>query len=148
MRRVALLLTSMLLTAALLAAGIGTVAADPLKNPRLLVPASCEVDGEVEEFVFVINGEGVAGHIIGETGNIIPVQDTSTYRYRDPVTGEMVEETVVDQLGQFLKNDSNKKGLRGDLKTCKGSVEYEDPEFGTVKVDFTIKAFFTPRSSR
>ena len=80
MRRIALLLTSMLLTAALLAAGIGTVAADPLNNNRLEVP--CEVDGE--EYVFVINGEGVAGHIIGEgeTGNIIPVQDTVTYRYR------------------------------------------------------------------
>ncbi len=145
MRRIALLLTSMLLNAALLAAGIGTVAADPLKNPRLLVPASCEVDGEVEEFVFVINGEGVAGHIIGETGNIIPVQDTSTYRYRDPVTGEIVEETVVDQLGQFLKNDFNEEGFTEDLKTCRGTVTYDDPELGQVKVEFEIQAFFTPR---
>lgn len=145
MRRIALLLTTTLLTAVLLTTGIGTATADPLKNYRLLVPASCKVDGEVEKFEFVLNGEGVAGHIIGKTGNIMPVQDTSTYRYKDPATGEVVEEKVVDQLGQFLKNDSNKKGLRADLKTCEGSVTYEDPELGTVEVDFVILAFFTPR---
>jgi hypothetical protein len=143
----------MLLTAALLAAGIGTVAADPLNNNRLEVP--CEVDGE--EYVFVINGEGVAGHIIGEgeTGNIIPVQDTVTYRYKDPDTGEMVEETVVDQLGQFGEKASNKKGLEKDLKIClyesdadpdTPPITYEVPGLGEVEVvRFEIQAFFTPR---
>ena len=145
MRRIAHLLTSMLLTAALLAAGIGTATADPLSNYRLLVPASCKVDGKVEKFVFVINGEGVAGHIIGETSNIIPVQDTATYRYKDPDTGKPVVETVVDQLGQFLKNDFNEEGFTEDLKTCGGTVTYDDPELGQVKVEFVIQAFFTPR---
>ncbi len=144
MKRVALLATTTLLAAMLLAGGIGTAAADPLKNYRLLVPdVSCE--GSSEKFTFVINGEGVAGHVIGKTSNIMPVQDTATYTYKDPATGEIVEEEVVDQLGQFLKNDSNKKGLRDDLKICEGTVEYEDPELGTVKVDFVFQAFFTPR---
>lgn len=145
MRRVALLLTTTLLTMMLLAGGIGTAAADPLKNYRLLVPASCQIDGEVEKFEFVINGEGVAGHVIGKTSNIMPVQDTSTYTYKDPDTKKTVEVEVVDQLGQFLKNDYNKKGLRDNLRICEGTVEYEDPELGTVKVDFVFQAFFTPR---
>ena len=38
--------------------------------------------------------------------------------------------------------------MQRDLKTCKGSVEYEDPELGTVKADFEIEAFFTPRGKK
>ena len=145
MSRIALLLTSMLLTAALLAAGIGTVAADPLNNYRLKVPASCEVDDKpprVEEFKFVINGEGVAGHIIGETGNIMPVKDEATYTYLDQIdeNGNPSQVTVFDQLGKGKKN-----GLQRDLKTCGGTVTYDDPELGQVKVEFVIQAFFTPR---
>ncbi len=144
MRRVALLLMTIVLATVLLASAIGTASADP-KNYRLKVPASCKIDGKTENFEFVINGEGVAGHIIGKTSNIMPVQDTATYTFEDHPE---LNGTEVDQLGQFLKNDSNKKGLRGDLKTCKGSVEYEDPEFGPVEVEFTIKAFFTPRGNK
>ena len=143
MRRVALLLTSMLLTAALLAAGIGTVAADPLNNYRLKVPASCTIDGQADEFEFVINGEGVAGHIIGRKSNIMPVKDEATYTYLDQVDengNPLPQVTVSDQLGKGKKN-----GLQRDLKTCEGTVEYKDPELGTVKVEFEIQAFFTPR---
>ncbi len=142
MKRVALLATTTLLAAMLLAGGIGTAAADPLKNYRLLVPdVSCE--GSSEKFSFVINGEGVAGHIIGSKGNIMPVKDTATYTYLDQIdeNGDPLPPvTVYDQLGQGKKN-----GLQRDLKTCEGTVEYEDPELGTVKVDFVFQAFFTPR---
>jgi hypothetical protein len=74
------LLPLALVSCALLLAGyVGTAGADPLNNNRLQVPASCKEDGE--RFTFVINGEGVAGHIIGSTSNIHPVEDTVTYTY-------------------------------------------------------------------
>ena len=128
-----------LVSCALLLAGyVGTAGADPLNNNRLQVPASCKEDGE--QFTFVINGEGVAGHIIGSTSNIKPVEDTVTYTYRDPTTGMWVKETVIDTLGRGVK-----KGLQRDLKRCSGTVSYEDPELGPVTADFDILAYFTPR---
>ncbi len=122
----------------LLAGHVGTAGSDPLKNFRLLIPATCN-DGE--RFEFVINGEGIAGHIIGDTGNIHPVQDTVTYTYTDPTTGEPVTTTVVDSLGR-----GKKEGLQGDLKRCEGTVKYTDPELGLeVTAEFDVVAYFTPR---
>jgi hypothetical protein len=126
--------------AVLLAGYVGTVSADPLKNYRLIIPASCE-DGERFEFRFVINGEGVAGHIIGSTSNIIPVEDTVTLTYTDPKTGTQVTtEPVFDSLGR-----GKKKGLQSDLKSCSGTATYNDPVLGWVSAHFDIRAFFTPR---
>jgi hypothetical protein len=128
-----------LVSCALLLAGyVGTAGADPLNNNRLQIPASCKEDSE--QFTFVINGEGVAGHIIGSTSNIKPVKDTVTYTYKDPTTGKWVKETVIDSLGS-----GNKTGLQSDLKRCSGTVSYEDPELGPVTADFDILAYFTPR---
>jgi len=128
-----------LVSCALLLAGyVGTAGADPLNNNRLQIPASCKEDGE--QFAFVINGEGVAGHIIGSTSNIKPVEDTVTYTYKDPTTGKRVKETVIDSLGS-----GDKTGLQSDLRRCSGSVSYEDPELGPVTADFDILAYFTPR---
>jgi hypothetical protein len=121
-----------------LAGYVGKSGADPLNNNRLQVPASCEEDGE--QFTFVIDGEGIACHIIGSTSNIHPVEDTVTYTYRDPTTGKRVKETVIDSLGS-----GNKTGLQSDLKRCSGTVSYEDPELGLVTADFDILAYFTPR---
>jgi hypothetical protein len=133
------LLPLVLVSCALLLAGyVGTAGADPLNNNRLLILASCEEDGE--EFTFVINGEGVAGHIIGSTSSIHPVEDTVTYRYKDPTTGKRVKETVIDSLGS-----GKKTGLQSDLKQCSGTVSYEDPELGPVTADFDILAYFTSR---
>jgi hypothetical protein len=135
-------LSLVLVSCALLLAGyVGTVGADPLNNYRLQIPASCKEDGE--QFTFVINGEGVAGHIIGSTSNIQPVEDTVTYTYEDPTTGKRVKETVIDSLGR-----GEKTGLQSDLKRCSGTVSYEDSELGLVTADFDILAFFTPRSKR
>ena len=129
-----------LVSCALLLAGyVGTAGADPLNNNRLQIPASCKEDGE--QFTFVINGEGVAGHIIGSTSNIQPVQDTVTYTYKDPTTGKRVKETVIDSLG------SGEDGLQSDLTRCSGTVSYEDPN-GPVTADFDILAYFTPRGTR
>jgi hypothetical protein len=128
-----------LVSCALLLAGyVGTASADPLKNNRLEIPASCKEDGE--DFTFVINGQGIAGHIIGSTSNIQPVEDTVTYTYRDPTTRKRVKETVIDSLGS-----GEKTGLQSDLKRCSGTVSYEDPELGPVTADFDILAYFTPR---
>ena len=128
-----------LVSCALLLVGyVGTAGADPLNNNRLQIPASCKEDGE--QFTFVINGEGVAGHIIGSTSNIQPVKDTVTYTYKDPTTGKRVRETVIDSLG-----NGNKTGLQSVLKQCSGTVSYEDPELGLVTADFDILAYFTPR---
>jgi hypothetical protein len=128
-----------LVSCALLLGGyIGMASADPLKNNRLEIDASCEEDGE--DFTFVINGEGIAGHIIGSTSNIHPVEDTVTYTYKDPTTGKRVKETVIDSLGS-----GEKTGLQSELKRCSGTVSYEDPELGPVTADFDILAYFTPR---
>lgn len=131
-----------LVSCALLLAGyVGTASADPLNNYRLQIPASCEEAGE--QFTFVINGEGVAGHIIGSTINIHPVEDTVTYTYVDPTTGKRVKETVIDSLGS-----GEKTGLQSDLTRCSGTVSYEDPELGLVTANFDILAYFTPRGTR
>jgi hypothetical protein len=131
-----------LVSCALLLAGyVGTAGADPLNNNRLQIPASCKEDGE--QFTFVINGEGVAGHMIGSTSNIKPVEDTVTYTYKHPTTGKRVKETVIDSLGS-----GDKTGLQSDLRRCSGSVSYEDPELGPVTADFDILAYFTPRGGR
>ena len=133
------LLPLALVSCALLLAGyVGMASADPLNNNRLQIPASCKEDGE--DFTFVINGEGIAGHIIGSTSNIHPVEDTVTYTYKDPTTGKRVKETVIDSLGS-----GEKTGLQSDLKRCSGTVSYEDPELGPVTADFDILAYFTPR---
>ena len=137
--KVARSLPLVLVSCALLLAGYaGTASADPLNNNRLQIPASCQEAGE--DFTFVINGEGVAGHIIGSTSNIHPVEDTVTYTYKDPTTGKRVKETVIDSLGS-----GEKTGLQSDLKRCSGTVSYEDPELGPVTADFDILAYFTPR---
>lgn len=131
-----------LVSCALLLAGyVGTASADPLNNYRLQIPASCEEAGE--QFTFVINGEGIAGHIIGSTINIHPVEDTVTYTYVDPTTGKRVKETVIDSLGS-----GEKTGLQSDLTRCSGTVSYEDPELGLVTANFDILAYFTPRGTR
>jgi hypothetical protein len=124
--------------ALLLASYGGATGADPLNNNRLQIPASCKETGE--QFTFVINGEGIAGHIIGSTSNIQPVEDTVTYTYKDPTTGKRVKETVIDSLGS-----GEKTGLQSDLQLCSGTVSYEDPELGLVTADFEILAYFTPR---
>jgi hypothetical protein len=131
-----------LVSCALLLAGyVGTAGADPLNNNRLQIPASCKEDGE--QFTFVVNGEGIAGHIIGSTSNIKPVEDTVTYTYKDPTTRKRVKETVIDSLGS-----GDKTGLQSDLRRCSGSVSYEDPELGPVTAEFDILAYFTPRGGR
>jgi hypothetical protein len=127
--------------ALLLADYVGTAGADPLNNNRLQIPASCKEDGE--QFTFVVNGEGIAGHIIGSTSNIKPVEDTVTYTYKDPTTRKRVKETVIDSLGS-----GDKTGLQSDLRRCSGSVSYEDPELGPVTAEFDILAYFTPRGGR
>jgi len=135
-------LSLVLVSCALLLAGyVGTAGADPLNNNRLQIPATCKDDSE--QFTFVINGEGIAGHIIGSTSNIQPVEDTVTYTYKDPTTGKRVKETVIDSLGK-----GKKTGLQSDLKRCSGTVSYEDPELGLVTAEFDILAFFTPRGGR
>jgi hypothetical protein len=131
-----------LVSCALLLAGyVGTASADPLNNNRLQIPATCKEAGE--QFTFVINGEGVAGHIVGSTINIHPVEDTVTYTYMDPTTGKRVKETVIDSLGS-----GEKTGLQSDLTRCSGTVSYEDPELGLVTANFDILAYFTPRGTR
>jgi len=38
-----------------------------------------------------------------------------------------------------------KGGLERSLTTCETTLTFEDPEVGTVTVDFTLTGFFTPR---
>ncbi len=133
MRRMILLLEIVLVATVVFASGIGTVAAEPMKN-QVVVPASCS-DGKT--YTFVLNGEGNAGHIIGSKSNIIIAR--ATVIFTDPDTGELIG---MDEFGQ----QGDKSGLEGDLIRCTGQVEVTLFRLGTVIAEFEFDAFVTPRA--
>lgn len=130
MRRVVPLLT-VLFAAALLACGLGTAAAEPAKN-RVLASASCD-DGE--EYVFLIDGEGNAGRVLGSKANVVVLEYEVSYV--DPDTGERV---VADT---FYRGEKN--GLRGDRVRCAGTTAFDHWQLGEVTAVFEFEGFVTPR---
>ncbi len=135
MRRIALLLATVLLAAVLLASGIGTAAAEPQKN-QIVVPATCD-NGETP--TFVINGMSKVGKIEGSTSNIVVKRFTATFT--DPETGEPVGEPLVREQGP-------EKGVQGDPITCTGVVTTELQGLGLVTSTFEFEGFVTPRGNQ
>jgi hypothetical protein len=117
--------------------GLGTVAADPVNSRNaLLLEITC-----AEETFQIVTTSGNPGHIIGSTGNIMPVEFTFTNTYTDPETGELVTEE-----GTFPIGRGNKHGLQDDLVSCTTEAfTFEDPELGEVTTVISVVAFLTPR---
>jgi len=131
MKRIVLLLTTILLSTMLLAGGIETAAAEPQKN-QIEVPVKCD---NGEKYTFVINGEGNAGHLTESTSNLVIKSYTVTY-----ITG--TGERITDTFDQ-----SNANGLQGDLITCTGRTRVELFGLGEVTAIFEFQAFVTPRAN-
>lgn len=132
MRRIALLLVTVLLAAVLLAGGIGTATAQPGKN-QIEVPVKC-TNGE--KYTLVFNAMSKTGQIKESTSNIVIKSGTVTYF--NPDTGEQVGSNEVGGQGK-------KKDLRGELITCSGTVTTELVGLGKVRAVFEFQGFVTPR---
>ena len=133
MRRALMLATTMSITALLV---VGIASADPVNAKKAEVFTISCTNGQTYQ---VVTAGGIPGHIVGSTGNIIPVEFTFTAT--DPDTGEVLfSETVPVGMG-------NKVGLQGDLITCTTAPEvFEDPGTGElVEFVITVEAFLTPR---
>ena len=114
--------------------GSGIAAADPINSKNAEVfPVACS-NGQT--YTVVVVG-GLAGHIVGSTRNIIPVEFTFTAV--DPVTGKVLF-SGTDTRGK-------KTGLQRSLITCTIEPFTEfDPELGQeVTVFIELEAFLTPR---
>ena len=135
MRRAALVLATVLLTAALIFGGVETALAQPDKN-QITVPASCS---NGQDYTLVINAMGVAGQLPESTSNVIIPSYTVTYF--NPDTGQQVGSPVT-------KDQGNKKGVQGDQLTCTGTTTTTLVGLGTVTAVYDFQAFVTPRGSR
>ena len=133
MRRTVLLVATMAIVAVL--AG-GMASADPVNSKNAeIIPITCD---NGQSYRVVVTG-GNPAHIVGSTGNFIPVKFTFTAT--DPLTGEVLFEGT-DTVGK-----GKKRGLQEDLITCKAGPFTEfDPELGReVTFTVTVEGFLTPR---
>lgn len=131
MRRIVLLLVTVLLAVVLFAGGIRTAAAEPQKN-QIEVPVTCS---NGEQYTLVFNAMSKTGQVRGSTSNVVVKSGTVTYS--DPDTGEPIR-------GDEFGGQGNKKDLRGDL-TCQGEVVAELVGLGPVRAVFEFQGFVTPR---
>ncbi len=133
MKHIALILTAAMILAAF---GSPIAAADPINSKKAEVfQITCD-NGQAYE---VVVAGGLPGHIVGSTGNLIPVEFTFTAI--DPDTGEILfSETAAVGKGE-------KKGLQRDLITCTTAPQtFVDPETGEpITFIITVEAFLTPR---
>ena len=136
MRR-AVLLAAVTAIVAVLAAGMAS--ADPVnsKNAQIF---TIDCGGEQVTVASNFKNSAVVVNVVGTTGNFVATRVEGTATFTDPDTEEMVEEEFVATIGK-----GKKKGLQGSLTTCDTTITLEDPEVGTVTVDFTFTGFFTPR---
>jgi len=146
MKQGTLMLTMVAFATLLLASGIGTAVAEPQKNQ---IPVSATCDGGVQR-TFVINGEGNVGHINeskekNESTEKNIIIATSSFEFFAPEDTEMAELPIADQV---IVDNGKKKGLEGDLITCRGVVLTELFRLGEVRVRFEFEGFVTPRGNR
>jgi hypothetical protein len=123
---------------AIVAVGLGrsSTLADPVDHPRAdTVTVTC--GGQT----YTIVGPGNAGLIAGSTAVAIPAQFVFTASYTDPDTGDLVQETFVDTVGQ-----GKRAGQQDVLTECSFSETFFDPEIGaTVTINAVVTLFTTPR---
>ena len=133
MRRIILMVATMAIAVVL---AVGIASADPVNSKKAEVFTISCTNGQTYQLV---TAGGIPAHIVGSTGNIIPVEFTFTGT--DPDTGEVLF-SETDPVGM-----GNKVGLQGDLITCTTAPEvFEDPGTGElVEFVITVEAFLTPR---
>ena len=130
MKRALLLLATTGITALL---AVGIASADPVNSPNAeIISITCD---NGQSYQVVVVAAGLPGHIVGSTGNIIPVSFTAI----DPETGE---ELFSESIGQ-----GNRVGLQDDLITCTTApAVFVDPETGEeITFVVSVEAFLTPR---
>ncbi len=135
MRRAVLLAATMAIVAVL---AVGMASADPVNSKKAPI-STFDCGGEQVTVTFLLN-PSVVFNVVDTTGNFVLTRVEATETFTDPETGEMVEVEFVETIGK-----GEKKGLQGSLTTCDTTITFEDPEVGTVTVDFTFTGFFTPR---
>ena len=135
MRRAVLLAATMAIVAVLAA---GTASADPVNSKKVLI-STFDCGGEQVTVTVLLNPSSIIG-VVGTTSNFVLTGADGTATFTDPDTGLVVEEEFVETIGK-----GEKGGLERSLTTCDTTITLEDPEVGTVTVDFTFTGFFTPR---
>jgi len=136
MRRAVLLAATMAIVAVL---AVGMASADPVNSKKAPI-VTFDCGGEQVRVTFLLN-PSVVFNVVDTTGNFVLTRVEGTETITDPVTGEVISEVEFDEtIGK-----GEKKGLQGSLTTCETTLTIEDPEVGTVTVDFTFTGFFTPR---
>jgi hypothetical protein len=123
---------------AIVAVGVGrsSALADPVDHPR----AEAEIvtcGGQT----YTIVGPGNAGLIAESTAVAIPSQFVFNVSYTDPDTGDLVQESFVQTIGQ-----GKRAGQQDVLTECSFSETFFDPDLGTtVTVNAIVTLFTTPR---
>ena len=123
---------------AIVTVGLGrsSTLADPVDHPRA-APVIVTCGGQT----YTIVGPGNAGLIADSTAVAIPSQFAFTFSYTDPDTGQLVQETFVDTVGQ-----GKRAGQQDVLTECSFSETFFDPDLGTtVTVNAIVTLFTTPR---
>jgi hypothetical protein len=124
---------------AIVSVGVGrsSTLADPVDHP-LAEPVTVTCGNQT----YTIVGPGNAGLIAESTAVAIPSQFAFTLSYTDPETGDPVQETFVQTIGQ-----GKRAGQQDVLTQCSFSETFFDPELGTtVTVNAIVTLFTTPRS--
>jgi hypothetical protein len=140
MRRTLLLVATIVITALL---GVGSASADPI-NGKNAQTITFDCGGEKVTLVTKFNPSVVSHVVVDSTANFVATKLVETFTYTDPETGELVHEEVLVPIGE-----GHKQRLQPSLITCDQEEHFifEDPERGTVTLEFTLTGFFTPRSS-
>jgi hypothetical protein len=138
MRRAVLLAATMAITVVL---AVVSASADPI-NGKNAQTITFDCGGEKVTLVTKVNPSVVSHVVVDSTANFVATKLVETFTYTDPETGEVVHEVVLVPIGE-----GQKQGLQPSLITCDQEEHFifEDPERGTVTLEFTLTGFFTPR---
>ena len=122
--------------ALLLGVGFETVRADPTNHP-LSEPITVTCGDQV----FTVTGFGISGLIAESTAVGIPTQFAGSGSFVDPESGELVEFSFVDRIGQ-----GKRTGQQDVLIECTFTEIFFDPAVGAeVTIDIVVTVFVTPR---
>ena len=134
MRRAVLLAATMAIVAVL---AVGMASADPVNSKKAPI-VTFDCGGEQVTVTFLLN-PSVVFNVVDTTGNFVLTRADGTATFTDPVTEKVVQEDFV------FRGQGKREGLQDSLTTCTTTITFEDPEVGTVTIDFTFTGFFTPR---
>jgi hypothetical protein len=121
---------AILLSLAVLALTAGPATADPVKKGPVF-SVTCIVDGQ--QLTFQVVGTGVAGHILGQNGNVVLKSATITTF----VNGVQVEQFTFSTPGRGL-----------NTVPCTAFAEFEDEEGNAVRIEIIGDALITPQGPK